>query len=523
MKDEIELKLILAPTAFQRLRRHPLIKAHRLGRAVTRTLDNTYYDTPERTLQNVSGSLRVRRVGAQRLQTVKVRSAKGAPAGHFTRSEWEEPLTGEAPSPESLDGTPLPALLGEAGIAALQALFTTRFRRTTYRLTETPETPETSAWEVELTFDDGAVDADGLSAPIQEVELELVRGTPGDLYRLARTLCEGQAVRLGTRTKAQQGYDLIDAATPQVTKAPPPGLTKGMTAIEALQAIGTACITHYLSAASVLHRAPVPEAIHQMRVALRRLRSAMTLFGDLTATPEGQRLKAETKWLAGELADARDLDVFLAEVLAPLKTQVPDGTGLAALEAHIESLRTAAYDRAFAAAGGARAGAYLLDLVLWLDNGDWLTAEASHVQGRTPIRHMAAKVLDRRARKVQKAGRGFKSLTAEQRHRVRIEIKKLRYALDFFGGLFKKRRVKAYRAPLAALQDSLGGLNDLAVAHTLLHDLTVGPSVPRGPGSRDMAFAAGLISGWHEAAGQPLNHQAVVAWKDFRKAPPFWR
>lgn len=519
MKTEIELKLEMAPEALQRLRRHPLVKAHRQGRAVTRTLENTYYDTPDGTLLAHGASLRVRRVGRQRLQTVKVRNGT-AGRSHFDRAEWEGPLPSEAPDAGSLTETPLPGLLGDSGLAALRPMFTTRFRRTTYRLAEAADPP---AWEVELTLDDGTAEAGDRQMEIREAELELVKGTPGDLYRLARGLSEGEAIRLGTRTKADRGYELLGHAPPGVPKAPSPGLRKRMTAIEAVQAIGDACLDHYLGAEDVLRREHDPEAIHQMRVALRRLRSALTLFGPLTASPDGKRLKDEIKWLAGELGRARDLDVFMEEVLTPVRARMPETAGLESLRHHVEGLRSEAYAQAVAASGSARAGALLLDLAAWLRDGDWLTAEASHTLGGRPIRELATEILERRARKVRKTGRGFKRLDAPHRHRVRIEVKKLRYALDFFGGLFKRRPVKAYRRHLATLQDSLGGLNDIAVAHRLLHDLTVGPEAPRGTGRRDMAFAAGLVGGWHEAEGRDLNSRAEAAWAEFKTAAPFWR
>lgn len=522
MKEEIELKLEMAPEVLERLRRHPAIRAHRQGRAVTRSLDNTYYDTPDLRLAALGASLRVRRSGRQRLQTVKLRDS-ATQGGHFDRQEWEEPLRSEAPTTDSLAATPLPGLLPAEALDSLRPVFTTRFRRTTYRLAG-PEGAAAPAWEIDLTLDSGAVEAEDRCAPLVEAELELARGRPADLYRLARQLCEGLPVRLGIRSKADRGYDLARPAPPQVPKAPKPRLGKGMTTADGFHAIGVACLRHYLAAEAVLHRERAPEAIHQMRVALRRLRSAMTLFAPLVGTAEGRRLKDEVKWLAGELGDARDLDVFLHEVLDPVRAENPDDAGLARLAALVEARRERAYGRAFAAAGTPRAALVLLDVALWLEDGDW-RSEAPEVAAR-PLRAVAAETLARRAAKVAKAGKGFRRLNAEQRHRVRIEVKKLRYAVDFFRPLFKGKAVAAYQAPLAGLQETLGGLNDIAVAHALLHRLAQEAEATaggKGGGQgREVAFAAGVVSGWHDRAARGLLDDAGAAWKAFRAAKPFW-
>jgi inorganic triphosphatase YgiF len=519
MKDEIEIKLDLAPAIMDRLRRHPLIRAHRLGRATTQTLDNTYFDTPDLALEARGAALRIRRSGRLRVQTVKLRN--GAMAGHFDRKEWEAPVDGDTPDPDLLAETPLPALLGEDGLAALRPVFVTRFRRTTYRLAETPEAAD-RGWAIDLTLDSGAVEAADRSTPLVEAELELVRGTPADLYRLARGLVEGLPAHLGTRSKAARGYDLLRGASSTAPKAFRPPLRKAMAPTDAVQAIGRTCLSHYLAAETVLHQTRAPEGIHQMRVALRRLRSALTLFGPLVDTAEGKRLKAEIKWLAGELGDARDRDVFLAEVLAPAAAEWPNDSGLAALGHHMEALREAGYRRALAAVTDGRAMALILDLAIWLEAGDWLSPDHRPSASERPLGEVARDILDRRAQKVVKAGRHFRRLDADHRHRLRIEVKKLRYAVDFFRPLFKDKAGKAYQKALAGVQDTLGGLNDLAVAHRLLQHLTVDEPPHAGRAARDMAFAAGLLYGWH-AGRAALAGQAEAEWKRFLEAAPFWR
>lgn len=517
MSAEIELKLEMDPHSLAHLRRSPVIAKHRTGRAVTRHLSNTYYDTPDLTLSASETVLRIRKAGSTRVQTVKV--GAGVKGAHFDRAEWEVPVPGDRPNAEALIGTPLAARFPDEGaLAVLQPTVRTEFKRTTWLLADTD-------WEIELSLDDGKTTAGPDSVPICEAELELKRGEPHHLFDLASRLSDGIALRIGLRSKAEKGFDLLLRRTPQPLKASSPTLKRKGTCADALRRIGTDCLHQLLVNAECLNARPQPEAVHQMRVAMRRLRSAMTLFRSLIAGQQSESLVAEIKWATGMLGEARDLDVFLSEVIGPVRAAFPLDDGLIALEKEISDRRQTAYRQATEAVTSPRFAQLTLNIAAWLEDGMWLhptdPVQASALA--RPLMTFAAETLDARKAKVRKRGRHFATLDAEHRHAVRIDVKKLRYAVEFFGSLWPRKKRTSFSKALASLQESLGSLNDIAVAHTLLQAWSrdFGSSTPQT--MRGRAFAAGVVAGWHEHGSDAHLQKAVAAWKIFTDTKPFWR
>lgn len=521
MGTEIELKLEVDPRALDRLRRHAVVRDHKQGRAVTRTLTSVYFDTPDHALHAAGASLRVRHIGARRLQAVKTRPdsaavEKGA-SGHLHRGEWEHEIDSDAPDPAALREAGLDDLLDTKGLAeTLRPIFATRFRRSAYVLSD-------DGWEIELTLDSGEVDTGSAQTPICEAELELRRGRPADLYALARRLADDVPLRVALGSKADRGYRLATGATPTAVKAPPLVLKDTLTTAQAIQSIGAACLQHLLLNEPVLRDTQAPEAVHQMRVALRRLRSALSLFKPLLGGAEAEAITGELKWITGELGGARDLDVFIAEILGPVAAASPEDAMLAALMEDFRARRDAAYAQALEAVASPRFTRMVLDVSAWLEAGAWLSPDDEMARARldSPVRGLAADILGRRHAKALKKGRHFARLDAEHRHDVRIVVKKLRYASEFFASLFSAKKAKAFRKALAGVQDHLGSLNDVAVAQDLLRTTAIDtPDTGR-------AYAAGEVAGWHRARVEgPKAHaldNATAAWKDFTKAKPFWK
>lgn len=508
MGTEIELKLELDPRHVERLRRHPVLKAARQGRATAQRLVSVYFDTPRHHLHKGGASLRVRHIGKRRVLGLKSPATGGG--GHLHRQEFEAEITGDLPDDATLRAAGADAWLGAKALAALAPVFTTRFSRSSYRVAD-------GAWEIALTLDKGEVATDGASAPLCEAELELTRGAPVDLYRLARSLAADLPLHVSLTSKADRGYSLASGTPPDAVKAPPLMLAPTMSAADTFQSIGRACLQHLLLNAPVLRARRMPEAVHQMRVALRRLRSAMTLFRPLVGGEEAAALLGEIKDITGVLGAARDLDVFMADVLAPVVEAAPTDAGLAALHATIGARRQAAYARAVETIDSRRFACLVLDIGVWLEGGAWLRTTAPDLRDR-PVAEAAADILHARHRKVLKAGRRFGELDAEGRHRLRIHIKRLRYAVEFFASLYSRKKARAFAKRLARAQDALGHLNDLAVAEALLHE--VADAAPAA------AFAAGRVAGWHQARLRGPDAAglapAAAAWKAVTKAKPFW-
>lgn len=515
MQIEIELKLELSASALDRLRRHPVLREHRLGRAQSFHLYNTYYDTEDGLLLQHGAALRLRKNGSHLIQTVKARGHhQGA---HFARPEWEWPIAGPELDLSLLAETPLADLTAEQQ-ASLAPLFTTDFKRTIWTL---QGVSDGKPWEAELTLDHGEVrshaDHDGEAVPIHEVEIELKRGTPSQLYALALRLTEGAVFRPSVISKAERGYRLALRRPGKAHRGAKSSLHKSQTVTEAFQTIGRDCLTHALLNEPLLRLDRKPEAIHQMRVALRRLRSAITLFKDVLATPQSQAIKEDLRWLASELGDARDLDVFLAEHLLPASVALENVVSLQPILKEIARHREAAYQRALDALETPRCGRVFLEIAAWLEGGDWLSpTDPTRIEVlQQPIKAFAATQMERRLRAVMRAGRDFDSLDSTARHALRIEIKKLRYASEFFAPLLKSKHNKLFEGALAPLQETLGMMNDTVVAHHRL--LALAATNPE-----TLGLPCGAALGWLEAMTQESSQSCHKIWKRFRIQATAW-
>jgi len=513
---EIELKLELPARELGRLKRVFRADPHLAEPPRTDLLVSTYFDTDRRDLRDAGVSLRVRRERKRRTQTIK--QIECSAAGSFDRAEWERDIVGAKPDLAAAEGTALAPLLSKRVRSRLKPVFRTAVSRTTYRL-------ENSRSAVKLSFDQGQIEAGRRSSPLAEIEIELERGEPAELFALARRLGAREPPRLQIKSKAERGYDLIASAAQAPVKFAQLKLARGASSVQAFRLIARACLRQLVANEPALQHGD-SEAVHQMRTALRRLRAAFSLFSDLVSGTELARLKGEIKWITGELAPARELDVYMAQASKPAKNGHREGT-MSALETDLRRQRGQAIARAQMAAASRRYRNLLFDLAAWIETGAWANprnARARRLLDR-PVRKHAAKELARRRRKIKKRGRAVRELQPQERHKLRIAIKKVRYGTDFFTALFPGRRVKkrrkAFVATLKRLQNALGNLNDIAA-----HEKMAGELVRRSgrrSRARAEAFAVGLVTGREEARSKPLIDAAADALADFKKIKPFWR
>jgi len=217
------------------------------------------------------------------------------------------------------------------------------------------------------------------------------------------------------------------------------------------------------------------------------------------------------RWIQQILAPARDNDVLKNEILAPLDRVYADLSGYRRLHHLIDQRHRAEREAMLAKLTAPNFAKSMFRLTFWLE-----TAGSLHPLGQQPARLFAAAILERRYQSLQKQMKKFQNFDEEQRHRCRIEIKKLRYALDFLGGLLSDRHTAKFTVRLAALQDCLGILNDIATARRTLQEITL------KDGQADIAWAAGLVAGWHQNRAEGLLKQALDSWHDLQKIPPFW-
>lgn len=341
MSSETEIKLDLSPEDL-----NSLLGSDLLGEP-DRVLEqrSTYFDTSDRTLWQEGFTLRIRRVGEAHTQTVK---ATGKSRSLFARSEWETPVEGDEPA---LDHTS--PLVGEfGGHLKLEPAFDVVIERRLWNVDE-------NGSKIEIVVDQGEAVSGDRRSLIREAEIELKDGSPIDLFVFARKIDPVAPFKFGVRSKAERGFDLIEAQK-SVFKAEPIHLERDMDAAAAFQAIAISCVRQFRLNEEVLLAKGNPEALHEARVALRRLRSAFSLFKSAIHGDEPQRLKDELRWLAGVLGEARNVDVLL------MKATDAD------LVFKLKTAREAVYREAIEALNSSRARALLLDLLQWLECGAYL-------------------------------------------------------------------------------------------------------------------------------------------------------
>ncbi|MBS1188449.1 MAG: adenylate cyclase [Rhodocyclaceae bacterium] len=487
MATEIELKLKLLPSAARALPGHPLLA----GQAPQhRRLLNTYYDTPDLLLKKRRVALRFRKIGRQWLLTVK--SAEPASGGLAVRSEWEYPAV-----PGVFDFAPVeaPELRAELEAAApsLVPIFTTDFRRSTWTVAYGEST-------IEVALDRGHVASQGRQAPLGEVELELVTGKVADLFAVARELQERCHLHPSVASKAERGYALFADEPAAAFKARPLPLTAEMTPVEAFRSIALGCLEHLQRNEEGLAKGEQPEFVHQARVALRRLRSALRLFSPILPANFVDAYGQAWRTLGTSLGTARNWDVFVNETLPPLLAAFPDD----------RSARRLAKEGRRRARSAHRAVAAMLTLPeyprLLLEFTAALLALPDTAAPTTT--EFARERLAGHARKARQLATRHHALGAAERHQLRIRFKKLRYALEFFAPLLPPRRLKPYLAALTQLQNELGRINDHVTAEALIAEVL---------DSRASGPVRGWIAGRHALLLAELP-EALDIWM-MQKAP----
>ncbi|MBL8697385.1 MAG: CHAD domain-containing protein [Alphaproteobacteria bacterium] len=507
---EIELTLRLDPEAASRLARRDSLPELRAGRMRRRRLVSTYFDTPDGLLRTSRIALRIRQDGKRFVQTVKTAAADTGPA--IRRGEWECGVSEPVPDLRSLgDERELRHVFGDAGLAAaLQPVYTTDFTRTTIPL-------RVGDSRLDLAIDVGEIRVGEATEPVCEAEIELRRGAVADVYAVAQALRREVAVRLEPLSKSERAYFLTLQGGVRPLRAKRPRMERDVSLGDAFLAIARSCLIQLRANAAAVERGDDPEGMHQLRVALRRLRSAFSAFGAAMPGPARRRFAASLKRLARTTDAARELDVFLAEILVAVRKAVGRDSGLAAVEAAAREARARAWARVRAALAGDLFVATVLDLEAWLEGGGWRLAAGDTYAH--PAEDYARRVLKRLHRKLARAGERLAELSEPELHDVRLRAKKLRYAGEFFRDLFAAKAAKRYLAALADVQDHLGALNDSVTVRALLQRL----------GRRRLADAAGfergaaVILGWSGARVSAELDRLPETWRAFLDCRAFWK
>ncbi|HUP97901.1 MAG TPA: CHAD domain-containing protein [Usitatibacter sp.] len=449
---EVELKFELpvdAHAAFRRLA--PIAR----GKPVNARLHALYFDTPDFELRRREMALRLRRSGRRWVQTLK--AGHSGAGGLHAREEWEF----ERPQP-SLDlalfaGTPLDAR--DAG-PHLAEIFQVNVRRTTWELEVSPGN------RVEVALDRGEVTRLGERDAVSEVEIESLEGDPLAVFDLAEQLLQHAPLRPSAVTKAQRGYRLARGEEAGPAKARPSELDANGTPASALRVLVAASLEQVQANEAGVLGGSDPEYLHQFRVGLRRLRSALRVFRTELHPDFAERMREELRWIARATSSARDWDVLCAATLPAILQAFGEARATRSVKARVTARRKAASKKLHAALRSPRYARLLLQLARWLASS---AVEAPEGGGR--VGEFAVEIVKRRHKRLVARASRLSALTPVQRHELRLEAKRLRYALEGFETLLGGKRYQAYRELLAEIQDDLGRANDAAVAARLLPEL----------------------------------------------------
>jgi inorganic triphosphatase YgiF len=491
---EIELKFQIPATSARAVQR-----AVTTSSAQTTHLRAQYFDTPDRRLAAAGMALRLRQEDERWVQTLK-----GRGDGHLHRLEHEVVI--DVPTGEPLlditrhAGTPAGAALTRVlggDVAVLRVMFETDVQRT-HRIIRS------GSAHIELALDIGEIRSGAARLPLHEIEFELKQGPLAGLIALSSRWVERHALWLDVRSKAERGDLLARSVNVNAaTLAEQPALRTDMSADAALRAMVGACLAQILpNVAALAGGVGETEHLHQARVGLRRLRSALRVFGegsdDVDAT--WQPALAE---LFAHLGSARDQDVLADTLLPALRAAgAPD-----LIEDSSAADKTGADDTVGEVLRAPACGLLLLDLMAFAHG----VAEADDRPSAPPLVERVRPLVEHLQRQLKKDAAEFLACDDSRRHRTRKRLKRLRYAVELLSSVCRGKAVKRYLARLRPAQDALGLYNDLTVAEALF----------RGRLEHDPR--AWFALGWLAAQRQKLLADAAQALAELPRSARIWR
>ena len=501
---ETELKLSVTTEDLDVLKNHPIFRSRKSS--AKGELVSIYFDTKDRVLNRHGLSFRLRRKGEQLRQTIK-----GMHRGVLERSERETPFI--------CDGDDLPGSidsflqhLDRDLPTALKPIFKTRIDRESYEIEG-----------IEVCLDKGEIIAGRRSSPVAEIELELKKGDRRQLFALARKISRIAPAEMSVKSKSERGYDLIDRARVRAVMARDPILPPSADVYEAVQIICGECLHHLISNISGV-RAHEAEALHQARVALRRFDAALRLFGKALSERKASKVSGELKWIGDELATARELDVFIADILVPLRSEHPKDSSVAEVHRSCSRQREQEYARGTDVLDSQRFRAFLIDVAEWIEVERGQRKAGLRLQREPSVKALASKALSKIWSKM-KAGKGIDELDLHNLHKLRLRAKRIRYMTEFTRGLYEAhpRRIESVIRVLGKLQSALGTLNDIASGTAIL---VQGPA-ERLTGHRNgklritSGLAAELVRGLERRKCGKLK-KAARAFDRLEEIRPFW-
>ncbi len=481
----MELKLRLDPDDAPRLPRLKLLAPLKSGKSRSRAVKIVWHDSPERALAGQGLALAERRT-EWRLERLRPNSLPWPPGSRA-------PVLASARTATGL-GRALPDPL--LPVAALEG------RESAVNLV-TPQGP------INMTLLTGEVRSVVARQPINRLWLE---GDAAPVQALALALTGALCIAVPPISLAAEAFAVATGVTGPPRREGAPELPDGLSIAEAFaHVVGhLSDIILQLAPDAAASRAG-PEPVHQMRVAVRRLRSAIKVFRPALASTEIAVADKGLKALAAKLAPARDWDVFVTETAVPARAAFAAERRLERLLAAAERRRRACHEelqRYLASADFRRLGIELACLAI----GPVGIPPVEATEPAMPLREFAAQTLGKRHGRLAEIDDRLSTLDPAALHAIRLQAKRLRYTAEIFASMYPGKATHRFLRRLSRLQDCLGKLNDGAVAQHLLGEL------PNG----SHAFATGLVLGFVGGGSQKTRGRIDRAWERFHRLQAFW-
>jgi triphosphatase len=505
MQRELELKVELSRSDVERLGGELPGGDLEIGPTASKKLRTVYFDTPAHDLHAAGITLRLRRQNDGWLQTVK--ADQHVAEGMSNPIELEASVDTEEPDLTKIADTKLKRAVQKAVKGtSLRPVFETVVQRTTRKI-------KARGSEIELAVDDGEVRAGPTHSELREAELELKSGSAEGLLLAAEKLLAGYELKFSTRSKAERGYRLAlgkKGANTEPQKACKATIKRKDTCAKAFAEILASASRQILANRQAVLETDDPNGAHQLRIGLRRLRSALRALRPLVDRGSLRAFEQSARDMGRCVGTLRDADVMISGIHAPMEAAASDKTGFAELREALVRDRQAKRDAVRAALRGCAWTQLQLYLTLWPRTLD----ESRNLD--MPVTKHARIVLRKAWKSSAKCAHNLDDLDAEHRHEMRKALKRLRYQTEFFAPLFNKRETQTFIKQLKTLQDVFGYINDVRMAPRLV-DVQ-----KKRESSIDAARAASYTVGRHEAECAHVWRGAGKAWKQLKRSPLFW-
>lgn len=457
---ETEIKLLLDPREAGALRRSGALAGAKPSRRRTSAI---YLDTADGALAAAGLALRLRRSGGRWVQSLK--GGARAVGGMHRREEWEFPRPGPEVDLALFAGTPLAEIPGAATLhESLVPAFTVDLVRETWRVEPAPGST------LEVVLDRGEVACGERRESLCEVEIEILQGDGDAAFALAAALLEAVPLRPSPVSKAERGWRLARGEPLRPEKARRVALEEAMTTGEAARTVVAGALSHLQANEEGLFATSDPEFVHQLRVGLRRLRAAIRIFRGVIDPARAARWNEGLSAVGRALGAARDWDVFATETLPPMAAAFGDRALARSLAGRVQARRRRAREAARATLAAADYARLVLDIARWLAQAG--TPEGPDEAPGEPLVEFASRSIRRRHKRLLADSAHVAHLAPEERHRLRLDAKRLRYSVEGLGSLFRAKSVTGYAGTLARLQEALGHANDAANAERLLGEIS---------------------------------------------------